>query len=77
MIDPQEIGKLSMRFLDHVIDEYGEDAVLRRTVVIAEVAYPDPEDDGAVKTTVLWDTDEQSPVAKYGLVDFAARALQP
>lgn len=76
-IDPADIGQLTMRFLDHVTDEYGDEAALLRTVVMAEVVYPDPDEPGTTKTTVLWDTDEHSPVAKFGLVEFVARVLGP
>lgn len=76
-IDPSSIGQLSMRFLDHVTTEYGEEAELIRTMIVAEVRYPDPDDETTTKTTVFWDTDETSPIAKYGLIDFIAAALRP
>lgn len=66
-----------MRFLDHVTDVYGDEAELVRVAIIAEVRYPDPDEADATKTTVLWDSDEGSPVAKFGLVEFTARALSP
>lgn len=66
-----------MRFIDHVGDEYGPEATLVRTLIVAEVRYPDPEDPDTLHHTILWDTDERSPAAKAGLVAFVYEALTP
>lgn len=75
-IDPSTVGQLTMRFIDHVTEEYGPEAELVRTMVVAEVRYHDPDGE-TVHHTIMWDTDEQSPAAKAGLVAFVYEALTP
>ena len=75
-ISQSEIGELTLRFLDHTKDEYGEEATLVRSMIIAEIRYPDPDGE-TTHHTVIWDTTEPSPVAKHGLAAFVAKALAP
>lgn len=75
MIDPQILGALTMRLIDSIEADYGEDSTLVKAMVLVEIEHADDEAEDGRSVTVQWASTEDSPVSKAGLVATALRGL--
>ena len=74
-IDAQQIGRVTLQAMEDIDNEYGDDDELVRCMLLVEVRYTDEDSPGKKNTTVMWADDEQSPVARLGLVLMVLRGL--
>lgn len=76
--DRARLGDLAMRAIDDILDRCGEDATLEDAVLVYEISYPDPDNEGDRSTEISSRTTTHRAAVAGGLAAaYAATQLAP